>query len=91
MRTSERVMNQVERSMGLGIGSVMMAGLSAYQGAEVPEYRTTAMIFVPAWLGLAAVNFRRVARIMQQQERLPFDYVPVLGVEDLEKQIGLAA
>jgi|GEM_PF-5596973 len=86
-------MTQAERSIGAGIGMVMMAGLIAYQGAEVPAYRTAAFIFVPAWLGLAAVNFRTAVRITQreQEQRLPFGDVPPLGVEELEKQIGLAA
>ncbi len=93
MSTPEGNMTQAERSIGAGIGMLMMAGVIAYQGAEVPQYRLTAYIFVPAWVGLAAVNFRHAATIVQreQAQRLPFDDVPALGVVELEKQIGLAA
>jgi hypothetical protein len=93
---AERDITHAERSVFAGLGMIGMAGLSAFQGANVPEYRPMAYIFSGLWLGLVGVNFRMASKIAASYpDQLPFQDVPVLNIEPmpdtqvLARQIGL--
>ena len=78
---------------------LLMTGLITYDGIENPKHTANAAVGIVATLTLAALyngiaaHMGRAVYMGREEEEecsLPFQEVPVLGIRELEREIGLA-